>query len=114
MSDAYERMVADGAREALDVLSAAAEARRAGKPISDGQARTVAALYASGGMRGLAALATSGALLPEVDAEAYAESVVASVEGDLDGRDALTGVGGYAKSHGPRGPVAGWSQVWGE
>ena len=84
----------------------------AGEEIDDGTARTIAAQWAAGMGLGQS-FATTGAIADPPD-DTYRD-LVSSAEYQAAGpadRLALDMLGTYLLDKGPRGPKAGWSNVW--
>lgn len=75
--------------------------------LSDTEARQIAAWWQDSRYSGLAALASSGAILDSVYGEISADIVIAPNRGE---KDALQALGQYCDTHGPRGRVANWDR----
>ena len=83
--------------------------RLAGYPCTSGEARVIAAGWHGGQTSALCALATSGAILEDAEWEIDKEIVLA----DEFGKEVLESLNQYVRRFGLRGPVDGWSSLWG-
>lgn len=95
--------------EAIHAECVAAQAE--GREISDGCARTIASQWHSPG-NSTAAFSTTGAIIGSIDAlwaDFFLPVRERRSESDKLAADLL---GTYLLNAGPRGPVAGWSNVW--
>lgn len=94
-----------------DIVQAAVHEWQQGHPISDGQARVIANQWHGGQVTALCTLSTTGAIrLDDVRGEIEAEMARLT---DLPEREEIEALLGYVERHGERGPVEGWSRLWG-
>lgn len=106
-----------------DIIRAASKRWQARQEITDGQARVIASQWHGGQVSALCALATSGAITE--DAQGEVNAAVSDAERRLDAGTvsaedvtpddllALRALGEYVSDRDERGPVAGWSHLWG-
>lgn len=93
-----------------DIINTAIAEWQAGHPISDGQARVIAAGWHGGQASPLYSFASTGAIRPSVLSEVERERDHAAGTEYTEELDALLG---YLQRVGNREPVRGWSAVWG-
>lgn len=79
--------------------------------ITDGQARKIASDWHGGQSSPLYSLASTGAIVADVLDEIMADASSVGPENTPGQLDALLALIEYCTFEGPRGPVAGWSDI---
>jgi hypothetical protein len=92
--------------------AALAEAERTGSTIQNVAARMIASQFHGGQASALYSLASSGAIDLEPLVDEYCEVYLGEDTTEAD-KQKLHHLGRYVLEYGNRGPVAGWSELWG-
>lgn len=93
------------------IITAAIEDYEAGKTITDGAARVIAAGWHTGMTTALCSLATTGSIHENVFGEIVNELNLRTV--DNNDKLELKALYAYCEKAGVRGPVDGWTNKWG-
>lgn len=80
--------------------------------ISDGKARRIASEWHGGQGSALYSFTSTGTITDDLVSEIRSELVSAILGTNIEERKVLQDLLTYAKAHGMRGPVEGWSSVW--
>lgn len=95
-----------------DIIQRAIARNLSGERITDGEARVIASQWHAGQSSALYALASSGAILKDdLLRELYSEMI--THDDRQSANRELAALERYVHIHGQRGPVTGWSAIWG-
>jgi hypothetical protein len=101
-----------------DIINTAVQDWQQGHPISNGQARVIAAAWHGGQWSALYSFSSTGAVL-ENESDPHGRDIVAELSREIDAltdapeREELEALLAYVENVGRRGSQNGWDRLWG-